>query len=163
MSIHIKSQKGFERHQYRTLQKKEERKNKFNVLQAEALSSRMEISSLRAELAKASSSRAEISSFRAELAAEVSKRHDIVDNSHRLRQENQQLLTSNRHHQTFEHRLQRDVEYLGAENYHLKRERQGFIQDIRYKNIILITLFFVFFCWILCRAFDLFSDDDLVF
>ena len=122
MSIHIKSQKGFERHQYRTLQKKEERKNKFNALQAEALSSHMEISSLCAELAKASSSRAEVFSFRAELAAEVSRRYDIVDNSHQLRQENQQLLTSNHHHQTFEHRLQHDVEYLGAENYHLKRE-----------------------------------------
>ena len=73
MSIHIKSQKGFERHQNRTLQKKEERKNKFNISQAEALSSHLEISSLRAELAEVSSSYAKISSLRAELAAEVSK------------------------------------------------------------------------------------------
>ena len=105
MSIHIKSQKGFERYQNRTLQKKEERKNKFNISQAEALSSLLEISSLRAELAEVSSSCTKISSLRAELAAEVSRRHIIVDNSHQFRQENHQLLTSNRYHQSFEHRL----------------------------------------------------------
>ena len=88
MSAHIESQKCFERRQTRTLQKKEEHKNKIIALKAEASSSRTEISSLRAEIAVFSSSRAEISSLRAELAAEVSRRHIIVDNSHQLRQEN---------------------------------------------------------------------------
>ena len=87
MSIHIKFQKGFKRHKYRILQKKEH-KNKIIILKVEASSSCTEISSLHTEIAVFLSSRIEISSLHAELAAEVSRRHIIVDNSHQLRQEN---------------------------------------------------------------------------
>ena len=153
MSIHIRSQKDFERHRNRTLQKKEECKKNLNALKTEIASSHAEISS----------SHVEISSLRAELAAEVSKRHLIVDSSHQLRSENQRLLTSNRHHQAFKCRLQRDVEDLGNENYHLKRELSRLLSKLKCRNIIIFVLLLMLLCWFLCCLFDLFSTDELVF